>query len=93
MSVEMANGDLMNVYLAEMKFVNDQMHTRMAIVSRLVSISAALFSAQFFVFFSDLKSLESASPATSLLVLSPLILMGVGLLIAREHFLMISHDD
>lgn len=89
----MANGDLMNVHLAEMKFVSDQMHTRMAMVSRLVSISAALFSAQFFVFFSDLRPLESSSPSMTLLVLSPLIMLGLGLLIAREHSLMISHDD
>lgn len=89
----MAVKEMLAVHLAEMKFVNDQMHVRMSTVARLVSVSAAFFIAMFITFGAKVDDIMKASgPSYELLAFAPVPFLLLGLLIAREQLLIVSHD-
>ena len=85
------NKELLNIHLAELKFVHDQMHVRMTVVSRLIALSVTFFTFMLSsiilkfndIFFSNYEWLL-------LLVIFPFFV--IAMLIAREDFLMLNHD-
>lgn len=90
----MSDKELLSVHLAEMKFVNDQMHTRMRIVASYVGLAAGFFMAAFFTFFIEQSFLFATSDLRSgLMTVSPAAFWLLACLIAREQLLMVSHDD
>ena len=90
----MTSRELLNIHLAEMKFVNDQMHARMANVSRLINLSAVFFTGLFITFaVKEDVILTSTGIQYLILSLAPFPFLFIALLISREHLLMISHDE
>ena len=89
----MGTKEMLSVHLAEMKFLNDQMHTRMGTVARLVTVSATFFTAMFAAFALRTDEIAKATGAAySLLALAPVPFLILVLLIFREQLLMVSHD-
>lgn len=87
----MANKELLSVHLAELKFVHEQMHARMAVVSRLITLSATFYVALLMpVIFKFDAIFNSNYFWVFLLATIPFFVLAM--LIAREDFLMLSHD-